>query len=96
VDVPDLGECEEFPGAFEGRGEGLVVDPSGGVGVALDLQVLGEPVVADRSTLEQQVLDLAQDQCVPVDRGGVVCLVHPQLVPDRAPRWVSGDHTGGA
>src|SRR5450756_469169 len=83
VDVPDLGERQELTEALEARLEGLAVDPSCGVRVALDLHVLGELAVADCATLEEKLLDLTQDQRVPFDRGGVVRLVDPQLVPDR-------------
>ena len=47
----------------------LAVHPVGGIGVALDLQVLAQFLVADGLTLVKQPLNLLEDEGVPLDGG---------------------------
>jgi hypothetical protein len=67
------------PGA---RLERLVVEPVRGGGVAAHLHVLAQLLVADRSTLLEQLLDLAQDQSVAFEGRRVVGLLEPDVPPD--------------
>lgn len=64
-----------------GRVDGLLVHPLGGVGVALDLHVLAQFLVADGTTLAEQSLDLLEHQGVALYGGGVVRLLEPDAAP---------------
>ena len=60
----------------------VAVNPVGGRGVAADLEVLAQLLVADRSTLGEEELDLLEDERVALDRGRVMRLLEPDAAPD--------------
>src|SRR5690554_1800481 len=84
MDVAHLGQRQEIARPLESRCDAFAVDPGRGVGVPLDLEVLGELPVSYCAALPQQPLDLSQDQGVSLDRRRVVSFMDPDLVPDRA------------
>lgn len=82
VDVPDLGKRDEVArGPIAGR-QPLLVDPLRSIGVAAHLQVLGQLLLPDRPSLDEEDLDLAQNQGVALDGGRVVRLLVPDVAPD--------------
>ena len=60
----------------------MAVDPVGGIRVALNLKILAELFVADRTALGKQNLDLLQDEGVALDRSRVMRLFEPDSAPD--------------
>ena len=52
------------------------------MGVALDFQVLAELLLTDGPAVAQEALDLAEDEGVALDSGGVVGFAVPDLGPD--------------
>jgi len=62
---------------------GLPINPAGSVRIPLDLVVLPQRLRAHGPALNQEHLDLAQDQRVTFQRGGVMRLLMPDVGPDR-------------
>src|SRR5680860_970929 len=60
----------------------LLIDPAGRLSVSKYLHVVLKSLRADRAALLQQQLNLAEDECVPFDSGGVVCLTVPKVIPE--------------
>ena len=63
-------------------GQRLGVDPSGGLPVAGDFQVVPKLFRADRPAGVQQHLDFPQDEGVALDGGGIMGFEMPDVVPD--------------
>src|SRR5947208_15299329 len=82
MDMPHLGDRHQLAGGPVVGGQDLLIHPLGRLGIALDLQVLGELLVADGPPLLEEELDLAEDEGVPLDGGGVVGLLVPDVAPD--------------
>ena len=82
MNVPDIGNGDQVPALPTVRGEGLGVDPSRGLTVVGDFQVVLELLGADGAAGVQHHLDLPQDQGVALYRGGVVRLQMSDVIPD--------------
>jgi hypothetical protein len=83
VDVSDLLEGQERLSVDLSGAEALVIDPLRGIGVAPDLEVVAELLVADSATFEEESLDFLTDEGVPFEGRRIVGLVEPDVLPDR-------------
>jgi hypothetical protein len=79
VDRADLVDADQVAVVPVRWFECLAVDPLGRLPVPLDLHVLLEGLGADCAALVEQGLDLAQDERVPLEGGGVVRLEVPDV-----------------
>jgi hypothetical protein len=84
--VPNLGDGDQVPALPPVCGQGLGVHPSRGLTVAGDFQVVPQFLGTDGAAGVEQHLDLPQDQGVPLDRGGIVRLQMPDVIPQRVER----------
>ena len=82
VDVPKLGQRQQLAARPCARVQCLAVDPVGGVGVPTHLHVLPELLVAHRSALLEQLLDLLEHERVALDGSRVMSLLEPYSAPD--------------
>jgi hypothetical protein len=82
VDLAHLGQRDEPAVAPVTRLDPLPVNPVGGIGVAADLEVFAELLVADGTALRQQLLDLLEHERVALDSGRVMGLLEPDPPPD--------------
>jgi len=82
MDRSDLLEAEQIPARPITWFHTLSIDPAGSIGVPLDLRVLAPLLGPDRAALVQEFAHLVEDERVALERGGMVSLLVPQLVPD--------------
>jgi hypothetical protein len=64
MDMSDLGERQERIGAIFRFSDSLVVDPLGSVRVALDLEIILELLIPDRTPISEELFHLAQDKSI--------------------------------
>jgi hypothetical protein len=82
---PSRNGCQQRVTLEIANADALAVDPLRGVGVAADLEVVLELLAPDRPVLARELLNLAQDEGVALDRGRVVRLVDPDALPAPPP-----------
>src|SRR5437879_10533843 len=82
VDLPDLGESQQLAAGPAPGTESVAVNPSRGIRVSLDLEIVLELLVADRPALVEESFDLWGHQRIAFQGGGVVGFVVPDLGPD--------------
>ena len=84
VDVPDLRKGQKLATCPLRGLDCLPVDPIRRLRVPLDLRVLPQFLVADSTPFGQELLDLPENERVPLDCGRVVRLFEPDTPPDAA------------
>ncbi len=82
VDMPHLGQREEFALRPPAGLDAVSIDPVGRGGVPADLDVLAKLLVADCAAFGQQQLNVLQDERVALDRGRAMSVRKPHAAPD--------------
>lgn len=81
--VPQLGQSQCLVAGPVASTHCVLVDPLGGRGVGMDLQVLPQLPAADGTPLLEKRSNLPEDERVAFDRRRVVGLLVPDSAPDR-------------
>jgi hypothetical protein len=80
--LSQLGNRDEGPlGWTMDRTHRVCINPLGGVSIALDLQILAQVLIADRTALGKQSLDLTQNERVALHCCRVMRLFVPYALP---------------
>lgn len=82
MDLPDLPQGDQLASTPAARLYPMAVDPTGRIGVPAYLQVFAQLFVADCPPLAKELLDLLENEGVPLDGGRMMGLLQPYATPD--------------